>query len=182
MKRNYHSRNDGELINRGHGSQRFGLRVLGIVLVLTGLGFILTGAVDFFGSIGKLSGFPNKFWCIFVGMPLLAIGIGCLRAGFAGKITRYYSGEVAPVAKDTANYVIDGTRETLVSTVREAIGKGAEVEVECPSCNARNDLDSKFCKECGSAIPGPKRCNCGTVNDADAKFCDECGTPLTEAG
>ena len=179
MRRNYHSKGDGGHINRGHESQRTGLKAIGFVCILFGAGFAITGLVDFFGSFGEFGRMPTKFWCIFVGMPLVAVGIVCLRAGFAGKITRYYAGEIAPVAKDTANYLIDGTRETLTSTVREALGNGAKVEIECAECSARNDSDAKFCKSCGEAIPGLKTCSCGTVNDPNAKFCDECGSSLS---
>ena len=51
----------------------------------------------------------------------------------------------------------------------------------CPSCNAANASDTKFCKECGSKlekVPEPIICSCGAENAAGTKFCHECGAKL----
>ncbi len=50
----------------------------------------------------------------------------------------------------------------------------------CPSCQTANEADSRFCKECGTALS--RACpSCGRAADADAKFCAGCGTPFDGA-
>jgi class 3 adenylate cyclase len=50
--------------------------------------------------------------------------------------------------------------------------------MECPSCRADIPEESKFCDECGAALPG--RCpSCGAAIRSGAKFCPACGKKLT---
>jgi class 3 adenylate cyclase len=50
--------------------------------------------------------------------------------------------------------------------------------MECPSCRADIPEESKFCDECGAALPG--RCSsCGSAVRSGAKFCPACGKGLT---
>jgi class 3 adenylate cyclase/tetratricopeptide (TPR) repeat protein len=49
--------------------------------------------------------------------------------------------------------------------------------MRCPSCNAENQPNAKFCVECGTAFQTP--CwRCGFNNPPTAKFCQECGGSL----
>lgn len=57
----------------------------------------------------------------------------------------------------------------------EKIGK------ECPNCNTMNELESKFCAECGYNFEGEKRCpKCGTRVSPTADICEACGEWLLE--
>lgn len=59
--------------------------------------------------------------------------------------------------------------------------KAEETTHACPSCKTANDPDSRFCKKCGSRLPGPRICeSCQTQNEADAEFCTRCGTKFGE--
>ncbi|MEH2513547.1 class 3 adenylate cyclase/predicted nucleic acid-binding Zn ribbon protein [Nitrobacteraceae bacterium AZCC 1564] len=50
--------------------------------------------------------------------------------------------------------------------------------MQCPSCRADIPEESKFCDECGAALPG--RCpSCGAAIRSGAKFCPACGKRLT---
>lgn len=155
------------------------MRFIGPVLLVVGLLFMIVGVGNFFLSFGNMNP-PRLFWCAFVGMPLLAIGSALTKAGFAGAVARYQAGEYAPVAKDTFNYVADGTQDG-VRSIASAVGEGLRGETSvdtspCPACNAPNDPGSKFCDQCGGAFPADVRCpGCGEVNDPDARFCDRCG-------
>src|SRR5882724_6696289 len=52
-----------------------------------------------------------------------------------------------------------------------------ERAMECPSCKADVPDGSKFCNDCGAAVPF--RCvACGAQNRAGSKFCSECGASL----
>ena len=119
-----------------------------------------------------------------MGMPILFVGIVMCMFGFMGAIARYQAGEVAPVGKDTFNYLAEGTKDG-VQTVATAVAAGLTQGVAatgktapCPKCGHLGDADAKFCDECGS--PLTKTCpSCQRVNDHDAKFCANCGGGLS---
>ncbi len=73
---------------------------------------MLVGLVDFFAAFGG-RGFPTKFWCAFVGMPLLAGGLWCLKISYLGAIGRYVAGETTPVATESAKYIAEELRPTV---------------------------------------------------------------------
>ena len=171
--------------NERHESTRGALRILGGILALAGGAFLVIGMVDFFGSFGSMSP-PRLFWCCFVGMPLLGIGIFLLKLGYMGAVTRYVANEVVPVGKDAVNYMVDGT-EGSVRKVASAVGEGLGLKgagpagrvVRCHKCNAENEVDANFCDACGAALQKSVPCSqCGELNDPDARFCDNCGKPL----
>lgn len=175
-------------IDQNHSSTRNVLRVIGPLILLVGIIFMIVGFVDFFASAGKFRG-PQLFWCFFAGMPLLFVGIVTTSYGFMGSVARYSAGEMAPVAKDTINYMAEGTQDS-VRTIASALEAGLsgvsggqkveEPKVRCHKCNHLVDEDSRFCSECGSAMLKTKSCpKCNELNDGDARFCDNCGQQLS---
>lgn len=54
--------------------------------------------------------------------------------------------------------------------------------VSCQSCGAKNDMEAKFCRECGAQLEKPVVAvlcpSCGAANDCGARFCSECGAKL----
>ncbi len=171
-------------IDPGHNATRDTLRIVGPIVALLGVIFMIVGFVDFFRAFGGF-GEPKLFWCFFVGMPLLFAGGVMSSYGYMGKVMRYTAGEIAPVGKDTFNYMADGTREgikTVVGAIGEGLREGGLVGgssstmVRCHKCNALAPADAKFCSQCGHALGKTKPCpNCHELNDPDAKFCDNCG-------
>lgn len=89
-------------IDPQHPSTRRLLRTLGPILVGIGLLLIIVGMVGFFSSFGSFEP-PHYFWCGFLGMPLLFVGIVMCQLAFLGTVARYVSAEAAPVHKDTFN-------------------------------------------------------------------------------
>jgi RNA polymerase subunit RPABC4/transcription elongation factor Spt4 len=171
-------------IDNDHRQKRSSIRLLGVTILLIGLGFMAVGLIDFFSAFGGF-GSPELFWCMVVGMPLIFIGTVLCGYGFMGSVARYSAGEMAPVAKDTVNYMVDGTQDS-VKIIASAIGEGlagaapASVQIRCPKCNHPADADSKFCPKCGTALLKTIPCpNCGELNDSDARFCDNCGKPIS---
>lgn len=172
-------------INPGHQSIRNTMRVLGPIILGLGLLLIVIGAVSFFASFGSMEP-PKYFWCPFLGIPLLFVGAVMTSYGFLGKVMRYQAQEMAPVAKDTFNYMAEGTKEGI-KTVAGAVGQGlaegglglgggGKTKVRCHKCNALAEPEAKFCSACGEALGKSKPCpQCSEVNDPDAKFCDNCG-------
>lgn len=160
-------------LNDNQKGLRKKLTILGIILLLTGLGFSIVGMSDFFMSMGSFNA-PTKFWCNFIGMPLIFAGIVLVVTSNQGKIARFTANQTAPVAKDVTNYMVDGTRDEVVKTFKEATNKNGKI---CPKCGATNDHDASFCDNCGTQLI--KVCpNCGMPNDTNAKYCDECGKKL----
>ena len=175
----------GRAIDPDHKGIQNLLRIGGPILIVAGLVFIVIGVASFFAAFGG-SGPPRYFWCAFVGMPLLFAGGVMAMFGFLGRVARYQAQEIAPVAKDTFNYMANGTAEG-VRTLAGAIGQGlreggsggeSETVVRCHKCNALVAVDAKFCGQCGQAVGKTKPCpQCRELNDPDARFCDNCGHP-----
>jgi hypothetical protein len=177
---------DEERINPGHTSARSALRVVGPIVAAIGLVMTLIGLGSFFSSFGSFgsSGFgpPRYFWCAIVGLPLLGLGLMITKVAFMGRVLRYVAGETAPVAKDTFNYVAEGTQQgvrTLASAVAEGL-TGNERTTVCSACRQVNDADARFCRKCGAALTTTCAA-CGHANDPGAQFCDTCGKPISVA-
>jgi hypothetical protein len=170
--------NDEEKLNPGHSSTRGVLRVVGPLLAVVGLIFTIAGIGSFFASFGTFEP-PRYFWCAFVGLPLVALGVGISKYAFMGRVFRYVAGETAPVAKDTFNYMAEGTQQG-VRTMATAVGEGLRSsgsELQCEKCGQPNDTDAKFCRKCGASLR--TTCpSCGHLNDAGASFCEACGKPI----
>jgi len=115
---------------------------------------------DFFSAFGSFSP-PTNFWMAFIGLPLLAVGVGMMRIGYLGPATRYVAGEVAPTIKDTLAYV--------------GVGEG---RLTCPRCGGTSAADASFCDDCGAHLSMVCPA-CGHQNAPDAHFCAHCAKPLT---
>jgi len=165
-------------IDPGHKRARNVLRTLGPILVVLALVFIVLGIAGIFIVS------PISIVLAFVGMPLLFVGSVMTMSGFIGRMARYQAGEMAPVAKDTFNYVAEGTSEgvkTMASALGQGLreggfGGGSQTMVRCHKCNALVPDGAKFCSQCGQTLGKTKPCpGCQELNDPDAKFCDNCG-------
>ena len=169
--------------NPGHHNQngvRNALRSIGPFILVAGVILVLIGFVSFFSAFGSY-GTPRYFWCAFLGMPLIGVGLSLSRLGYMGAVGRYVAGEIAPVAKDTVNYLAEENKDAI-RHVSEAIGAGlnhsrpSTTLVRCHKCNTENQAQAKFCNNCAAALLKNKSCaQCGELNDPDARFCDNCG-------
>lgn len=169
--------NEEEKINPEHLKVRGVLRKLGPAILLLGLAFMAVGLISFFSAMTSF-GPPKYFWCMFVGMPLMFVGLVLTKVAYLGAVSRYMAAESAPVGKDTINYMVDGTKESIrdaAAAVRDGLA-GETSQRTCPECQHEFDVGAQFCDQCGYRIVADKQCvQCGTSNDADAKFCDSCG-------
>ena len=165
-------------------------------MLITGGTLILIGLLCIFIPLigGGMPGFIGMLF-LFLGGPLTVFGLPVTFMGYMGKIARYQASEIAPVGKDTFNYMVDGTKESL-KTASQAIGTGLgagisagmsgfasgaqQTKIRCHKCNELLDEDAKFCDNCGSAVAKTIKCpGCDELNDPDAKFCDNCGSKLS---
>jgi hypothetical protein len=172
-------------IDPQHHDTRTLLRIVGPAMVLVGLVFCIIGFGSFFASFGSFE-MPRYFWCAFVGLPLVGVGLAICKFAFLGAVSRYMANEVAPVGKDVVNYMAEGTKGA-VREMASAVGQGlrapgatAEAHgVRCGRCNAENDRDANFCDGCGAPLSKSRCCQgCGESNDPNARFCDRCGQAL----
>lgn len=150
------------------------LRIAGIIMISLGLLFMLISIIDFFIALGSFNR-PNLFWLFFLAMPLIFAGSICLKFGYMGAVARYTSSELSPVAKDTINYMVDGTKDTIVGAIKEVREEKPNI---CPSCHKKNNNEAKFCDNCGQSLL--KKClKCHTLNNVTAKFCINCGGSIS---
>lgn len=152
-----------------HNRTKLILKILGLLLLATGITFVVIGFVDVFGSFGD--GMPSKFWCFFVGFPVIFVGASMSVLGFRGEIHRYVKNESAPIFNEMSMDIQPGIQNIASATKDGLIGS---VRCECGEVNAAG---SKFCNNCGkplsAACPG-----CGEEIPAGAKFCNNCGKKL----
>jgi hypothetical protein len=122
--------NENQLQSPHHSTVRMFLRIGGPIVALAGLIFMIVGIGNFFAAFGSHEP-PRYFWCVFAGMPLLALGLTMCKFGYVGDFFRYLAGETAPVAKDTFNYVADGAQPGLRAvgkSVTEGVAEGQKKE------------------------------------------------------
>ena len=158
---------------------RHGLRVAGWIFLSAGIVCDIFGAIAFATSFGSFYTPSPLIFLLWLGIPLTFVGVSCLIFGYLGTVQRYFASEVAPVMKDTTNYMMDGTRKETVQTIKEAADaiKGKDTAPVCPKCGTKNEAGAKFCDHCGSELK--KKCPyCGEENDVDSFYCRKCGKHL----
>jgi uncharacterized membrane protein YhdT len=123
------------------GQYRTTFRVLGTLLLVTGIITFGYGIVSVFGSEDVPGGF--QIVCFMGGLLVIGLGLMLLQWGFLGAAARYGAGETMPVVKDSAEYLSNG--EGL-------LGIGRTSGPFCSACGVRNDAEAKFCDSCGNAL------------------------------
>ncbi len=131
-----------KLESNSHKEIRGLMRVVGPVVVGVGGLLTLVGMGSFFSSFGSFEP-PRYFWCAFLGLPMVAFGMSICQFAFLGSFQRYIASESAPVARDTFNYMVDGTQES-VKTLSRSVGAGCGKQfdqtmmIRSPAQSARN--------------------------------------------
>ncbi|MFO0952491.1 MAG: zinc ribbon domain-containing protein [Isosphaeraceae bacterium] len=166
---------------------RTALRVAGPLMLLTGLALTVIGFVSFFSSFssiatGEFTGPPRYFWCAFVGMPLLFLGVGTSAAGYLGAFGRYMASQTVPVQRDVVNELATGTAPA-VRTFARAVGEGLRapgesVGSDCPKCASAVPAGSRFCPGCGVPFEPCECPSCGAEGAPGARFCHACGAVM----
>ena len=118
-------------------SMRFMFRVAAVVVLGLALYFVVVGFSDLVTSDEE----TQRFWMLFVGIPLLAVGGWLAMAGFGGAAARYAVGEAAPVARDSLDFL------TRSHPAAEPTGGPY-----CRACGTRNDATASFCDSCGKSL------------------------------
>ena len=74
-------------LDPGHNDIRDLLRVVGPAVLAVGVLFMIIGVGNFFASFGTFQP-PRYFWCAFVGIPLMGVGMAICKFAFIGAVTR----------------------------------------------------------------------------------------------
>ncbi|MCR3905699.1 MAG: zinc ribbon domain-containing protein [Tenericutes bacterium] len=144
------------------------LRKSGITLLVIGLLLMVVAMVDLF-----LSDIPQVFYLFFIGGLFLFIGLVMTFYGYMGAVARYQASEIAPVAKDTINYMLDGTKDSA-GKFFEQLKNTPLPSKTCPQCGKELFPDAMYCDNCGCAMF--KKCpDCMELNEVSSKFCKSCG-------
>ncbi|MFR1554449.1 MAG: hypothetical protein ACLSTV_07175 [Coriobacteriales bacterium] len=115
---------------RRHNATKKVLKIVGIICIVTGCIFAAIGFIDFFGAMGN--GMPTKFWCLFIGLPLTAIGIMITMFAFKREISRYVKNESVPVINETGREISPAIRD-IASAVKDGLDDKTVNGVRC-SC------------------------------------------------
>lgn len=132
-----------------HKTTRLVLRIIGLLSTIGGVIFLIQ-AINKFADLFEGNEQPGFIFEFAIAMPLLLIGIACLMITFIGPMSRFVANEGLPVAKDSANYMIKGTKDAIVDVVNEI--KDTSSKKECPVCRTLNDLDQNYCGKCGAKL------------------------------
>ena len=145
------------------------LLFIGALVLMVGIGLVAGGVVDIVRSQGAPDDGSGNFWLIFIGGPLVWLGLVFCVFAFARPLARFYSRNwIQPMAKVIAK-----------EFGRPAEGPGAQHSVRCAKCGTDNPPGSRFCNICGSALGEGNVCpSCQEANQADARFCRQCGARL----
>ena len=142
-------------IDDKHTQTRNSLRLFGILSIIVALICIITGFKDAFISpigpfaINNSSNPFGKFWLMFIGIPLLGVGIAMTKAGYIGKVAEYGAKEITPVAKDAWNYF---NEKDDASPPAKSSGGNIVNAIQCNSCQHLNATTSVYCNQCGNAL------------------------------
>ncbi len=159
--------------------------IAGIVLFIIGFSNFNSSSISTAGS--KMAMLAAGSFVIFIGFVLIAVGIYTTFFAHAREISSYTASSVAPVIKDTAEYLAPTTNNVvkeISESISEGIAKGKSSsnkgdnagKVVCQNCGQKNESTAKFCSNCGNAITQEKFCSsCGSKLESDAKFCSNCG-------
>lgn len=83
----------------------------------------------------------------------------------------------AKEAGEVSSQVQQMIHQQSVRPVIDKPGDDQKGGLVCPKCGHQNDVEAKFCSNCGE--PLQKICpKCGASNDCNATFCKHCGAKI----
>lgn len=119
--------NDEE--KRRHARTKLILKIIGPVIIAGGVVLAAIGFIDLFSH----NGMPGKFWCLMLGLPVIAIGGMITMFAFKKEITRYVKNE-------------------SVDIIKFCKACGRPLRKTCPDCGSTAETDSVFCGNCGKKL------------------------------
>ena len=154
------------------------ISIAGIILLI--LGFANVG--DFSSNIDMVLFMVGGF-LFAIGFAILGFGIYATFFAHAREIGSYTASSVAPVLKETTEYIaptinntVGGMAESISEGIASGKAKGKAEAIICQNCGEKNKKGSEFCSNCGKSLGTAKYCvNCRKKIENDDKFCPHCG-------
>ncbi|MEK4628570.1 zinc ribbon domain-containing protein [Solibacillus sp. FSL R7-0682] len=139
-------------VTEEHQQAKKFFKFFGPFLLVIGIGCLVIAIFEFF----TLDFFeePKLDWLFFVGMPFLFVGFIFTGLGYGSTVAKYQSREMAPIAKDTFNYLAEETTEGF-EKIAQAIHTGKSTIIQarsCDHCQHLNPMNANFCNECGKNL------------------------------
>ena len=114
------------------------IKLLGFIMVITGITFITIGLVEFFTAV-LANEAPELFVYTFSGIPIFFIGAALIIFSYIRK------------AQLTVTQEVLGQDAAVVHKV--SVGSTSLYnKKECPECGRVNDADGLYCKYCGAKL------------------------------
>ena len=183
------------------------LTIVGVILLVVGVILLIKGFKNFTSLSGmdvnhvfnegqsRVGYMAGGGFCAVIGLAMCVVGIRLILVAHAREIAAFGASTIAPVAGETAGYMVNAVTPSIskaVETMSESIAKGVskgknenvkatenlakEKQLKCPKCGELNDVDAKFCNNCGVKFKQVRFCNkCGKKLSNDDKFCSSCG-------
>jgi hypothetical protein len=136
---------------RNQSAVRNTARIVGVVLLIAALAVGIPAVLDLVHAVN------NNFepdpggglvLRLAAGGFLFVFAMAAINTGFLGAQARYVSGEVAPVARDSIDYLSRGRGIANIGRTDAAPATGPF----CRECGTRNDDSAKFCDSCGTSL------------------------------
>ena len=160
-------------MNAQHQKTKLKLRVIGVCLLAFGAVLAITGFVNFALSISD-GEMPNRFWMLFLGLPMLAVGLMLLLMSLRQEITRYVKNETVPIVNEAGEEIAPAVR-AVAAAAREGVTPAEHLT--CGACGAENPAGNSYCGKCGA--PLARTCPaCGASVKAGDAYCGQCGKKL----
>lgn len=126
--------------------------IIGIPLAIIGFSSMIVLQANFFSlSFEELDTLSAQiFGCLVPGMFLTVIGLGTLRVGYVGKMSKYIADETGPA--------ISSVTKSITSGIKEAGGidltghSDTIIRIKCRNCGTLNDEEATYCDNCGSQL------------------------------
>lgn len=142
-----------------HKKGRNWLIIIGLIMIIIGIPLAIIGFSSFielqanffslsFEESSALS--AQAFANMVPGMFLIVIGIGLLRFGYIGKVSKYIADETGPAISSVTKSITSGIKEG--GGIDLTVHSDTNIRIKCRNCGTLNDEEATYCDKCGSQL------------------------------
>jgi hypothetical protein len=147
-------------MKKNYSSMKTGMLILGVLLLLVGIFFLISGFSSF-SSLFEMNGGPlgssgNKGFSsigfLALGGFLIVIGIGLVYLSQFRKVTSYFASEGSSAIETASHAVGKGIGRGFHETGMNITTQKEIIKVKCPHCGYLESEDAEFCSKCGKKL------------------------------